>query len=181
MKYLLNTIILTVALAAVSFGQTKVNSGAQLELKGSKPRIAVLEFTAQPNAVPANGTQTLQSGIVETLAKSEGHKGWIEIPSTSSHVRDTYRQLLGRPVDPATAVKIGKLLGVNYVMTGHVKVFNGITSIDVRAVNVASGAIIWAGPVLVAGDWNADGTISSGDFDRTAIQQLTASLKTANL
>ncbi|MEQ1641918.1 MAG: hypothetical protein ABL959_00570 [Pyrinomonadaceae bacterium] len=180
MKYLLNTIILTVALAAVSFGQTKVNSGAQLELKGSNPRIAVLEFTAQPNAVPANGTQALQNGIA-TAAKKEGHKDWIEIPSTSSHVRDTYKQLLGRPVDPATAVKIGKLLGVNYVMTGHVKVFNGITSIDVRAVNVASGAIIWAGPVRVAGDWNADGTISSGDFDRVAIQQLTASLKDANL
>lgn len=179
MKYILNSIILTVILAAVSFGQTKVNSGAQLELKGSKPRIAVLEFTAQPNAVPANGTQALQNGIA-TAAKKEGHKDWIEIPSTSMAVRDLLIFNAGA-VTPASAVKVGKLLGVNYVVTGHVKVFNGITSIDVRAVNVASGSIIWAGPVRLAGDWNADGTISSGDFDRAAIQKLTASLKAADL
>lgn len=193
--------IFTLSLTAVTFAQglTKAGTGT-VEAKADKPRIAVLEFTAGPN-VPAraqsmNNLKQISLGVVETMKKDKTDKDWIEIPSTQQSVQDVYRTYLGRPIDPVGAVKIGKLLGVNYVMTGHVKVFDGAkVGLETHVVKVSSGAIVWTGPVILAGDWNSDGSISSADYTparngnlqitqfviKPAIQKLTASMRAADL
>ncbi len=183
MKNLLTAILFTTVLTAISFGQTRVSSGAQLEVQDSakKPRIAVLEFTSEPNNT--NAAQTAQKGVYLWVRDITKVGSILVQQNESAAVHDLYRTLLGREVDPATAVKIGKLLGVNYVVTGHVKVFNGITSVDLRVVETLSKRDLYFGQVRLtsAGDWTADGTISGADVNRTAIQRLTASLKAADL
>lgn len=172
-------------LTGVSLGQTRVSSGAQLEL--SKPRIAVLEFTPEPTSPSADGTQTLQNGIVNEMTKKEGHKDWIEIPSTSVQVRDLYKQLLGRPVDSSTAVKIGKLLGVNYVMTGTYSydhtLGGGSFAIRSQIIDVATGKIKWSGETTQTGLAKAGaGTlVLTSSNALPAVQKLTASLKAGDL
>jgi len=186
MKNLFNAFIFTIMLAAISFGQAgQVSQIGGLLDQGSavqKPRIAVLEFTAEPNSVPANGTQTLQNGIVETMKSHEGNKGWIEIPSTSAAVRDllVFNQ---NGVTPEAAVKIGKLLGVNYVMYGHITVFDGKTGVQSQVVEVATGKVKWIGTSTYRGTTyvNAGVLNNTEKVMKPVIQQLTASLKAADL
>ncbi|MFT3745795.1 MAG: hypothetical protein QM785_16080 [Pyrinomonadaceae bacterium] len=186
MTRLFTVFVFAFILAAVSFGQTKVSNGAQLELN-TKPRIAVLEFTPDSTTRRTDGTQALQNGIVEEMTKKEGHKDWIEIPSTSVQVRAVYQQLLGRSVDPATAVKIGKLLGVNYVMTGTYsydhKLGGGSFLVRSEIINVATGATKWNGTAKYSGTtYVNNGTLQfDAKVSKPVIQQLTASLKAADL
>lgn len=186
MTKLFSAILFALILTAAAFGQTKVSSGAQLELK-TKPRIAVLEFAAQPNTSAVGGVQTLQNGIVQKMAKKEGHKDWIELPSTSVQVRDLYKQFLGQPVDSGMAAKIGKTLGVEYVMTGSYaydhKLGGGSFVAKSEIVEVATGKIIWSGQTTQTGLTKAGtGTLvlTSANVLPT-IQKLTASLKAADL
>lgn len=201
MKNIITAIIFTLSLTAFAFAQdlTKVGVGT-LVIKAEKPRIAVLEFTAGPD-VPAgaqsmNNLKQISLGVVDTMKKDKTDKGWIEIPSTQQNAQEFYRTYLGRPIDPVGAAKIGKLLGADYVMTGHVKVFDGAKiGLQTQMVKVSSGSIVWNGPVILAGDWNSDGSVSSADYTPTrngnlqitqfaikpAIQKLTASLKAADL
>ena len=167
--------------------------------KSDKPRIAVLEFTADSNvlarAQSMNNLKQISLGVVTELNKVSKIDAIAIKQSHSPLVNQYYQQYLHRSIDPAGAVKIGKLLGVNYVMTGHVKVFDGKVGLQTQMVKVSSGTIVWTGPVIIPGDYNSDGTISSGDFNparngnlqitqfvvKPAIQMLTASLKAADL
>lgn len=189
MKNIVTAAVLTLLLAAISFGQ----SGA------SKPRIAVLEFTAD-NSVPARdrvmvNLKQISVGVVEETKGEAKQIIYIITPSSHEAVREYYRTYLGRQVDPAGAAKIGRLLGVEYVMTGHAKVIGGKLSLQTQIVKVSTGDNVWVGPVILAGDWNADGSVSSADYNQTrngnlqitqfvvkpAIQMLVASLKSADL
>lgn len=195
MKNLFTVIIFTVTLAALSHGQgTVVNSGAQLEVEGKKdkPRIAVLEFTSEPNgAMPVQGTWKLRSAIATALTES-GRFDVADIRKTDMTVAGESLTINGRGMTareqqqltltgptPASAVKVGKLLGVNYVMTGSVVVVNKLRGVlNVQVVNVATGDNVWRGPVTL--DIPA-GVEINDKVMKPVIQKLTASLKAADL
>ncbi|MBI5609055.1 MAG: caspase family protein [Deltaproteobacteria bacterium] len=48
----------------------------------------------------------------------------------------------GRAVDPATAAKVGKLLGAQYLVLGRISDFMGKLRIDARVVHVETGALV---------------------------------------
>jgi TolB-like protein len=190
MKNFIIAILFTFTLAGVSLAQTV--SKAELDParadKSTKPRIAVLEFKAEPNAsaIGADGTQTLQNGIASAMAKL-GNLNVVDVRKTNAAVQNEYLTLNGYGNGIANAVKIGKLLGVNYVMTGTVTDYNhklggGSFAVKVQIIDVATGK------VKRSGEANHSVTkIGPGTLDMTEkvikplIQKIPASIKAADL
>src|SRR5215210_4291232 len=95
--------------------------------KSSKPRIAVLEFKnkADNQWWYHGGAEAAQDVFVTELVKS-GRFRVIEREQLAALMQEKNLSLSG-DVDPKTAVKIGKLLGVNYLLTGAVTEY-GVTA-----------------------------------------------------
>src|SRR5688572_25742967 len=102
MKNLFTAIALGIALAGVSFAQTERAD------KSTKPRIAVIEFSDKSGTMTAEAKRQLQSSIAFALVKDRE----FEVPD----VRQTRAATGIADVGTSTAVRIGKLLGVNYVL-----------------------------------------------------------------
>jgi curli biogenesis system outer membrane secretion channel CsgG len=88
--------------------------------KGSKPRIAVLEFKNKANNQWwfSNGASAAQDIFVTELVKS-GKFRVVDREQLDALMREKNLTLSG-DVDPKSAIRIGKLLGVNYLLTGAV-------------------------------------------------------------
>ena len=135
-----------------------------------KPRIAVLEFEAKAENQwyrwwRNNGATAAQDVFVTELVKS-GKFRVIERSQLEALLKEQNMSLSGR-VDPSTAVKAGKLLGVRYFLTGAVTEygaseakagapgFRGLPSVRVgrkkfsaamnaRLIDTTTGEILWA-------------------------------------
>lgn len=195
MKNLINAIFFALMLAGVSLAQTisAPGSGPQSADKSTKPRIAVIEFTAGPSAagIGADGTQTLQNGIATGLART-GKFAVADVAKTNITVHNERLTLSGTGISTAAAAKIGKLLGVNYVMTGSVTEYGttdvgGMARMAIKAqvIDVATGHVKW-----IAGTRHESAgvtKIGAGTLEMTervmkpCIQALTSSLKGADL
>src|SRR4030081_83901 len=88
--------------------------------KATKPRIAVLEFKnkADNQWWWHGGAAAAQDVFVTELVKS-GKVRVVEREQPAALMQEKGLTLSG-DVDPKTAIKIGKLLGVNYLLTGSV-------------------------------------------------------------
>lgn len=138
----------------------------------NKPRIAVLRFVNKSNAGDwwgNGGAEAMQDVFVTELVKS-GRFRVIDRERLDALMREKNLSLSG-DVDPATAVKAGKLLGVNYFLTGavteygateagahgpggfarghwlpsfgvHKKTF--VAAANARLINAETGEIVWA-------------------------------------
>jgi curli biogenesis system outer membrane secretion channel CsgG len=107
-------------------------------------------------------------------------------------------------VDPKTAVKIGKLLGVNYLLTGAVTEYGSIdvsvkglmarkfvAALNARLINASTGEVVWAdeasqeqSTVRISVSVSGGGVDDNRILDKlmkSCIQKLTASLKAAAL
>src|SRR3954449_8668746 len=93
---------------------------------GEKPRIAVLEFKnkADNQWWYHGGAEAAQDVFVTELVKS-GKFRVVEREQLEALMKEKNLSLSG-DVDPKTAVRIGKLLGVNYLLTGSVTEY-GVT------------------------------------------------------
>ena len=94
--------------------------------KATKPRIAVLEFKnkADNQWWWHGGAAAAQDVFVTELVKS-GKFRVVEREQLAALMQEKGLTLSG-DVDPKTAIKIGKLLGVNYLLTGSVTEY-GVT------------------------------------------------------
>ncbi|HYG64465.1 MAG TPA: CsgG/HfaB family protein [Thermoanaerobaculia bacterium] len=132
-----------------------------------KPRIAVIEFKnkAENQWWYHGGAGAAQDVFVTELFKS-GKFRVIEREQLDALMQEKNLSLSG-DVDPATAVKAGKLLGVNYILTGSVTEY-GVTekgantpgfrrlpgvsvgkkefvaAMNARLIDTATGEIVWA-------------------------------------
>ena len=179
-----------------------------------KPRIAVIEFKnkADNQWWYHGGAEAAQDVFVTELVKS-GKFRVVEREQLQALMAEKNLTLSG-DVDPSTAVRIGKLLGVNYLLTGSVTEY-GVTekgghapglrrlpgvsagkktfvaAMNARLIDTSTGEIVWADEargeessvkVFVGGF--GGGVDDDRMFDKvlkTVIQQLTASLKAADL
>lgn len=108
---------------------------AQVE-KSKRPRVAILEFPAAKNAYEGwhwygnDGatSETRTASVIQDLfvtELSEVGSGKIRIIDREALEKIRTEQAFGQSgeVDPATAVKMGKLLGVKYMITGKITRF----------------------------------------------------------
>jgi curli biogenesis system outer membrane secretion channel CsgG len=135
--------------------------------KSDKPRVAVLEFKnkADNQWWYSGGAEAAQDVFVTELFKS-GKFRVMEREQLAALMQEKNLTLSG-DVDPATAVKIGKLLGVNYLLTGAVTEYgvtdkgahgggigrlpgfsagkrNFVAAMNARLIDTSTGEIVWA-------------------------------------
>jgi autotransporter-associated beta strand protein len=215
MKNVLTAVLFSIILGGISLaqGQSSTRPNPRVLLDTSKGRIVVLEFEDKAN-IGAVGIQKLQDGISAAIAGS-GKFRVVEREQLNAAARNgnlQITQLTSASVQP-TAVKIGKLLGVNYVLTGRVteysydaggrlamtvetqlvkvgtghlilagtNTYRGTTYINTGALRNTSGSNTWSGPVTLNGSSVIGSPVALEKVMKPVIQQMTASLKAADL
>jgi curli biogenesis system outer membrane secretion channel CsgG len=174
----------------------------------NKPRIAVLELKnkADNQWWYHGGAAAAQDVFVTELVKS-GKFRVVEREQLEALMKEKGLTLSG-DVDPSTAIRVGKLLGVNYLLTGAVTeygntnvggggggVFAGkkkfVAALNARLIDTSTGEIAWAdeasqeeASIKVSVFGVGGGVDDNRMFDKVmkpCIQKLVASLKAADL
>ncbi|HMO81475.1 MAG TPA: CsgG/HfaB family protein [Pyrinomonadaceae bacterium] len=147
MKNIFAVLVLAAALAGVSF--------AQAPAKGQGVKTAVVEFTPGPNASTMN--DQAKRGLQTMLSARLNHTRKFNVYDTR-HTRNASQADLAaiNGASTAAAVKLGKQLGVAYVVTGTVSEYaqkaadgHGHATVSVRMVEVATGKVKYSGEVSV--------------------------------
>lgn len=172
-----------------------------------KPRVAVMDFD---NKSPHGGWR-LGRGAADMLTTEMVKMGTMDMferDRLASVIREQNLGASGR-VDPATAARIGKIIGVQYIITGAVTEYGrsraggggggvrvGKTSysstVDIRMVDAATGRIVFADngnhtissmnvKVFGFGGGQSFNEKAATDAMRGAIQDLTQKLAALNL
>lgn len=148
MKRLLTGVVFGVILAGTSAGQARPG----------EIRAAVIEFSPAANVSPMTheAKRHLQASIAFALEKS--HKFSIV---DVRHTRNASQSILAAVNDDkstAAAVKVGKQLGVSYVLTGTVADYDpkggegfGYARLRARLVEVATGDVKYSGEIAQKG------------------------------
>jgi curli biogenesis system outer membrane secretion channel CsgG len=159
--------VLTLVLCAVLAPVLSASLGAAEGGSSGKPRIAVLEFTNKANNDWwwHNGAAAAQDVFVTELVKSR--KFVVIERERINAIMQEKGLTLSKDIDAKTAMQIGKLLGVNYMLTGalteygntdtnahgpgvgnlpsfgvHKRTF--VAALNARVFNVSTGEIVWA-------------------------------------
>ncbi len=135
--------------------------------KSTKPRIAVIEFKnkADNQWWYSGGAEAAQDVFVTELVKS-GKFRVVEREQLAALMQEKGLTLSG-DVDPKSAIKVGKLLGVNYLLTGSVTEYGTtdksahgpgigglpgfsvgkktfVAAMNARLIDTSTGEIVWA-------------------------------------
>lgn len=151
MKNILTALILGVVLAGISSaqGSAKVAIG-----KTGKVRMAVVEFTPTSNAatMTAEAKRHLQASIAFSLYETK-KLDVVDVRNTRSASQNDLATINSGD-STVSAVRVGKLLGVNYILTGIVTEYTpkgpdgyGQGEIKVRLVEVATGKVRYSGTI----------------------------------
>jgi curli biogenesis system outer membrane secretion channel CsgG len=142
---------LSVGVAAALFA---VALAPALSAASDKPRIAVLEFKnkADNQWWYSGGAAAAQDVFVTELVKS-GKFRVVEREQLAALMQEKGLTLSG-DVDPSTAVRVGKLLGVNYLLTGAVTEY-GVTGSNVNTPGIGRLPGVSVGKKTFVGAMNA--------------------------
>lgn len=147
MKNIFMALILGLVITGVSFAQ------APARARGVKT--AVVEFPPWPSASAMNDMARRQ--LQTTLSASLNHTRKFDVYDTR-HTRNATEAILANINGSSTgaAVRVGKQLGVAYVLTGNVSEYlskgtdgHGSAAVTVRLVEVATGKVKYTGEVTV--------------------------------
>jgi hypothetical protein len=150
MKNLFKTVILGIALAGVSLAQTssEKKDGVQRASKAAAVKVAVLEFSPGPNAsgMTPEAKRQLQSSLAFALAESDRFDV-VDVRRTRAASAGDLADI-NNGSSTAAAVKLGKQLGVSYVLTGIVAEYMpkgadgfGRVILKTRLIEVATGKV----------------------------------------
>ena len=170
MKNLFTAIILGIALAVVSLAHTssEKKSGERQTGKAAETKAAVIEFIPEPNAsgMTAEAKRQLQTGLAAALAKSDKFDV-ADVRHTRTASADDLAAI-NNSSSTAAAVKLGKRLGVSYVLTGTVTEYtpkdaDGFSHIvfKTRLIEVATGKVKHTGETTQrsTGAMNTNGAV----------------------
>jgi len=141
MKNLFRAVILGIVFAGASLAQTSSEEKA-------KVKAAVVEFTAGPNAsgMTPEAKRQLQASLAFALFKSERFDV-VDVRRTRDASQGDLAAINGGS-STAAAVKVGKQLGVSYVLTGTVVEYTpkgadgfGQVILKTRLIEVATGKV----------------------------------------
>ena len=141
MKNLFTAVILGIALAGVTLAQSS-----------SKVKVAVIEFSPGPNApgMTYEAKRHLQASLAFALYESDRFHV-VDVRNTRAASQDNLPAINEGP-STAAAVKLGKQLGVSYVLTGTVVEYTpqgadgfGLVILKTRLIEVATGKVKHAG------------------------------------
>lgn len=144
MEKLLTAVVLGVMIAGVAVAQGQ----------SGKVRAAVIEFSPGANAseMTAEAKRQLQASIAFSLTESRRFD-IVDVRNTRAASQSTLAAV-NNDSSTATAVKVGKQLGVSYVLTGTVTEYTangaggfGHATLQTRLVEVATGAVKYSGKI----------------------------------
>jgi curli biogenesis system outer membrane secretion channel CsgG len=169
--------------------------------KSDKPRVVVLEFMNKTDTQWHSG-DLMQDVFITELVKS-GKFEVVGREQLQTLLRERNLTVSG-DIDAKTAIRLGDLLGINYLLAGAVTEY-GTTdasyhsagervfaaAVDTRLIDTSTGKRVWTDKARVEVE---ESKVSVGGFGggaqdermfnevmKPAIQQLAASLKSANL
>ena len=143
MKKMMNTILATLILGVAVGGVTLAQAPSkESTAKTEKARVAVVEFTPGPSApgMTAEARRQLQASIAFRLMKTNRFHV-VDVRHTREASQADLVAVNG--ASTAAAVRVGKQLGVSYVLTGTVDEYNtqGSATLKTRLVEVATGKV----------------------------------------
>jgi TolB-like protein len=114
-------------------------------------KVAVLTFTYADGAV-SSGSSLVTEGLTTRLVNRRAFSV-IERSQLEKLMSESKLQLSG-VVDSSGTPKIGRVLGVNGIITGRlIDLTNGQTSIDARLISAANGEVLAAGAAQIKRTW----------------------------
>ncbi len=165
MKNILAFLVLGIALAGVSF--------AQAPARGQGVKTAVVEFTPGPGASAMN--DQAKRGLQTMLSARLNHTRKFNVYDTR-HTRNASDGSLEaiNGSSTAAAVKLGKQLGVAYVVTGRVTEYNtgGSATVTYRLIEVATGKVRHSGEISQTATMKMNGNGSAAEMQAKVIRPL---------
>ncbi|HSE37916.1 MAG TPA: hypothetical protein VLG74_11495 [Blastocatellia bacterium] len=153
MKNLFTAVILGIAFAGVSLAHTASaeKAGERQGAQAAKVKVAVIEFSPGPNAsgMTAEAKRHLQASLAFALFETDRFDV-VDVRRTRAASQSDLATLNGG--SSAAAVKLGKQLGVSYVLTGTVVEYTpkgadgfGLVILKSQLIEVATGKVKHAG------------------------------------
>ena len=147
-------LVLGMAFAGVSLAQTspEEKSGERLAGKATGVKVAVIEFSPGPNAsgMTPDAKRQLQASLAFALVESDRFDV-VDVRRTRAASQGDLADI-NNGSSTAAAVKLGKQLGVSYVLTGAVVEYTpkgadgfGLVILKARLIEVATGKVKYAG------------------------------------
>ena len=154
MKNLFTAVILGIAFAGVSLAQTssEEKTGERYAGKAAEVKVAVIEFIPEPNAsgMTPEAKRQLQASLAFALVESDRFDV-VDVRRTRAASQGDLAGINGGS-STAAAVKLGKELGVSYVVTGTVVEYTpqgadkfGLVILKSQLIEVATGKVKHAG------------------------------------
>jgi TolB-like protein len=150
MKKLITAVVLGVALAGVSLAQNSSarKPGERNAVKANGVKVAVVEFGTGPevSGMTPEAKRQLQSSLAFALVETDSFDV-VDVRRTRAATPGDLASINGG-ASTAAAVKLGKELGVSYVLTGTVTEYTpkgadgfGLVVMKTRLIEVATGKV----------------------------------------
>ena len=188
MKNLITAVILGIAFAGVSLARTssEEKAGERHAGKAAEVKVAVIEFSPGPDAsgMTTEAKRQLQASLAFALVESDRFDV-VDVRRTRAASQGDLAAL-NDGSSTAAAVKLGKQLGVSYVLTGTVAEYTpqgadgfGRVILKTRLIEVSTGKVKHAGETMQRST-SAMRTDGAAEMQtkamKPAIEKLTATL-----
>ncbi len=117
-----------------------------------KPKVALLAFPYHDGR-ESNGSSIVSERLTTQMAELKGMR--IVERALIAKIMEEHHLSASGLIDPTSAKKWGKILGVDVIVTGTlIDLNNGKTEVNARALNTETGEVVAATRALVEKIWN---------------------------